>query len=168
VRAWRAGAAGIGVALVLMGCASHRRPGDAYRSSKGYRVSLPGGDWRRVSESRADLELRHAQAPAGILVNATCDPRVVHRPLDALPREILAGFTERVVQERDAGVVSGREAVHMVVEGQEDRGGDRVGLELYVLKGDRCVYDLVYAAPPADFPRWRGDFQRLVETFTLE
>jgi hypothetical protein len=37
-----------------------------------------------------------------------------------------------------------------------------------VVKGDRCVYDLVYAAPPADFERWRGDFQRLVGTFRLE
>ncbi len=168
MRAWRAGAAGFGAVLVLTGCAVHEGPGDGYRSSKGYRVSLPGQDWRVVHESRADLEFQHRQAPAAMLVNASCDPRLAGRTLEALRREILAGFSDRDVQERDGALVAGREAAHIVVDGQETREGERVRLELYVVKGDRCVYDLVYAAPPADFPRWRGDFQRLVGTFMLE
>ena len=129
---------------------------------------LPGHDWRVVSESRADLELRHRQAPAGILIHASCDPRLVGRPVEALRREILAGFSDRDVQVHDAVPVAGREAAHMVVDGQAGGPGERVRVELLVLKGERCVYDLLYAAPPADFARWQADFQRLVGTLTLE
>ena len=168
MRSWRAGAAGIGVVLVLTGCAGRQSPDDVYRSSKGYRVMLPGPDWRVVSESRADLELRHRQAPAGMLVNASCDPRLVGRAVDTLRREILAGFSDRAVQERDAVSVAGREAAHVVMDGQASRQGERLRVELFVVKGDRCIYDLLYAAPPADFARWRGDFQRVIATFTVE
>jgi hypothetical protein len=153
--------------LALTGCAGRRLEGDGYRSPKGYRVSLPGPGWQRVSDSRADLELRHGNA-AAILVNASCDSRLAGRPLEALGRELLAGFSGREVQARDTAVVAGRESAHLVVEGHEGRQGERVRLELFVLRGDGCVYDLLYAAPPAEFPRWRGDFQRLVGTFTLE
>lgn len=158
----------MGIVLVVTGCAGRLGPGDVYRSSKGYRVSLPSQDWRVVNDSHADLELRHRQAPAAMLVNASCDPRLADRPPEALRREILAGFSEREVQERDAVVVAGREAGHLVVDGRYRPQDERVRLELYVLKGERCVYDLLYAAPPADFERWRPDFQRLVETIALE
>jgi hypothetical protein len=156
------------IALVLAGCAARLGPGDVYRSDKGYRVSLPGQGWRVVRESRADLELRHRLAPAAMLVNASCDGRLAARPLPALRRELLAGVSERQVQEQGTVAVAGREAVHMVVDGQVSGRDRRVRLELYVLKADRCVYDLLYVAPPADFSRWREDFQRLVETFMLE
>jgi hypothetical protein len=157
----------MGLVLALMGCAGRPLPGDVYRSPKGYRVNLPGPGWQVMSDGRADLELR--QGPrAAILVNASCEPRFASRPLEALPRELLAGFSSREVQERDAPVVAGRESAHLVVEGQDGPRGERVRVELYVLKSDRCVYDLLYAAPPAEFARWRGDFQRLVGTFALE
>jgi hypothetical protein len=163
-----AGAAGIGIALILAGCAG-RPPRDAvYRSGKGYRVALPPQDWYVVRDSRADLELRHREAPAGILVNASCDSRVAGRSAEALRREILAGFSDREVRAQGALSVSGREASHTVVDGRPGARDERVRVELLVLSGDRCVYDLAYAAPPADFARWQPDFQRLVGTFTLE
>jgi hypothetical protein len=139
-----------------------------YRSSKDYRVVLPGPDWRVVAESRADLELRHRGGAAAMLVNATCDPRLAGRPVEALRREILAGFSGREVRERASTSVAGRPAEHLVVEGRAARPEERVRVELVVVKGERCVYDLVYAAPPEDFARWRSDFQRVVETLTLE
>jgi hypothetical protein len=129
---------------------------------------LPGQDWRVVSESRADLELRHREAPAGIVVNASCDARLVGRPVEALRREILAGFSDRDVEVQEAASVAGREAAHMVVEGRAGDPAERVRVELFVLKGDRCVYDLFYAAPPPDFARGQADFRTLVGTLTLE
>ena len=91
------------------------------------------------------------------------------RPVEALRREILAGFSDRDVQVRDA-VVGGRSRGRRTWSwtGRSSGPGERVRVELFVLKGDRCVYDLFYAAPPADFARWQADFQRLVGTFTLE
>ena len=168
MRTRRAGAVWIGVVLVLVGCAGRQTPDAEYRSAKGFRVVLPGQDWRVVGESRADLELRHRGAPAGIVVNASCDSRLVGRSVEALRLEILAGFSDREVAVRDAVAVAGREAAHRGVEGQAGVTGERVRVELFVLKGDRCVYDLLYAAPPVDFARGQADFQRLVGTLTLE
>jgi hypothetical protein len=103
-----------------------------------------------------------------MLVNATCESRLRQRTMSALSREMLAGFSGREVREQAAASIAGREAVHMVVEGQRGGDRDRVRVELYVVRDDRCVYDLLYAAGPDDFPAWREDFQRLVGTFALE
>jgi hypothetical protein len=169
VRAWRASVAGLGIALALAACAG-RQASDSgpYRSSKGFRVVLPGGDWHVMRESRADLELRHRQVRAGILVNASCNRGQAQQTLAALDRQILAGFSLRDVQTRETISVAGRQASHIVLEGQTSPQGERVRVELLAVRGDRCVYDLVYAAAPADFARGREDFQRLVATFTLE
>jgi hypothetical protein len=37
---------------------------------------------------------------------------------------------------------------------------ERLRVELFVVKGERCVYDLMYAAPPVAFEQWRADFHR--------
>ncbi len=168
MRRWRAVLAGTGIALVLAACAGRQLPTGVYHSNKGYRVRLPGQDWQVVRGSRADLELRHRQATAGIMVNASCEVRLTQRTVNVLSREILAGFSAREVHERDAASIGGREAAHMVVEGQSGPSSDRVRVELYVVRDDRCVYDLLYAAAPGDFATWREDFRRLVSTFTLE
>jgi hypothetical protein len=139
-----------------------------YRSREGYRVTLPGPDWRVAGDSRADLELRHRQGPAGMLVNASCEARHAGRPLVALRREILAGLSAREVQVDETVSLGGREAAHMVVDGRSSGPEERVRVEVLVLKVDRCVYDLLYVAPPGDFARWQPDFQRLVGSFALE
>lgn len=168
MRRWQAACAGAGIALLLTACAGRQPPPGVYHSNKGYRVSLPGQDWQFVRGSRADLELRHRQARAGILVNASCAPRSTSPTVSVLSREILAGFSDREVHERDVASVAGREAAHMVVEGRGGPRSDRVRVELYVAQDDRCVYDLLYAAAPGDFATWREDFRRLVGTFALE
>jgi len=164
--AWRAGAAGAGIVLILAGCAGREAPDAVYRSSKSYRVALPGPDWGAVSASRADVELRHREAPAAILTNASCGPRLASHPIESLRREILAGFSGRDVQLHEAVSVGGREGTHMIVDGWVSRPDALVRVELFVLRGDRCVYDLVYAAPPGDFARWQAEFQRLVASFS--
>jgi len=168
VRRWQAVCAGAGITLVLAACAGRQAPPGVYHSDKGYRLTLPGPDWEPIRGGRADLELRHRQAKAGILVNASCEPRLTQRTVSVLTREILAGFSAREVHERDVASVAGREAAHVVVEGQSGPRRDRVRVELYVARDERCVYDLLYAAAPEDFAVGRGDFRRLVGTFALD
>ena len=168
MRRWQAVCAGAGITLVLAACAGRQPLPGAYHSSKGYRLTLPGSDWQPIRNSRADLELRHREAKAGILVNASCESRRSQSTVNVLTREILAGFTAREVHEQDVASIAGREAAHMVVEGQSGLRSDRVRVELYVARDDRCVYDLLYAAAPEDFATWRGDFRRLVGTFVLD
>jgi hypothetical protein len=51
-----------------------------------------------------------------------------------------------------------------VVRGSLD--GTAVGVEAVVVKGERCVYDLLYVAPAANFDTGRGDFRAFVESFS--
>ena len=125
---------------------------------------VPGPDWQVIESRRADLELRHRTTPAGILVNAACQPDTVRRSLDILQLQLLAGLRDRVVKEQEAVTLGSRPAVHALLEGRLDGDPERVGVESYVVKDDRCVYDLLYVAPPGAFEAGRGDFRRVVES----
>lgn len=156
------------VALGVSACAGGRIEGGVYRSAKGYRVALPGEAWTVAAGSRADLELRHRTGVAGMLANALCERAVSGRTLTVLTRHALAGLRERAVVERREVSLNGRRAAHTVLEGRMAEATGRVRVELYVMKSERCVYDLMYVAPPAAFATWRADFGRFVESFAAE
>ncbi|HEU4368670.1 MAG TPA: hypothetical protein VFV05_10640 [Methylomirabilota bacterium] len=156
------------VMLALGACAGRRIVDGVYRASAGYTVTLPGPAWAVAEESRADLELRHRTAPVGMLVHAVCDPAVTRRGWDVLGRHLLLGVRDRVVMEANEMPVNGRVASHRLLEGRMRQSDRRVRIESYTLKGGRCVYDLLYVAPPDVFDAWRGDFTRFVQSFAGE
>ncbi len=161
----RRGAAFVLAALALGGCAIGRIENGVYHSTKGYRVAVPGSDWTVVDSSAADLELRH-RGGAGILANASCDAPSA-APSKVLAMRLAFGLRNRVSLERDEVAVNGWPAAHAVLEGSADAGEPPMRVETYVLKHGGCVYDLVYAASPEAFERWRGDFARFVGSFAL-
>jgi hypothetical protein len=158
----------VAVALALGACAGRRIVDGVYHAPAGYRVRLPGPAWTVAGESRADLELRHRTAAAGMLVNASCDPAVARRDAGVLARHLLLGLRDRAMVEVDELPVNGRMASHRLLEGRMRQSDERVRIESYTLKGERCVYDLLYVAAPEAFDAWRGDFRRFVESFTGE
>jgi hypothetical protein len=158
----------LAAALALAACAGKRIHDGIFHGEAGYRVALPGPDWVVVEGSRADLELRNRAATAGMLVNALCDPAVVRRGADVLARQLVFGLRDRVELERGEVPVNGRVAAHRVLEGRMRQSEDRVRVESYTLKGQRCVYDLLFVASPEAFEGRRGDFQRFVESFEHE
>ena len=139
-----------------------------FHSPKGYRVAVPAGEWTVATQSRADLELRHRTEPVGMLVNASCARPSSRAAPAVLVRHLLSGLRDRTVISTEDIAVDGRVTRHSVVEGRLGREDDRVTLEVYVMRDARCVYDFLYAAPPASFPRWEGEFQRFVRTFASE
>lgn len=149
-------------------CAGRRIEAGVYYSPKGYRVTLPEAGWAVVEGSAADLELRRPDAGAGILVHATCGGRAASRSLSVLGRHLLIGLRDRAVRERGEVSVAGRPAAHAVLDARARPEGTLVTIETYVVKGERCVYDLAYVAVPAAFPRWRADFRRLAESLAVE
>lgn len=138
-----------------------------YHSPNGYRVAIPPAGWSLVEESRSDLELR-AGREAGLLVNSTCDPATVRERPRVLTRHLLLGLRDGRLIERADVTLAGRRGVRTVLEGRMQEAADRVRIEAYVVKDDRCVYDLVYVAAPETFDRWRPDFARVVESFATE
>lgn len=156
-------------ALVAAGCATAARiENGVFHSPKGYRVTVPGDAWRVTTDSRADLELRHRDGRAGMLVNASCDGARTRGPLDVLARHLLSGFRDRSVVTREDVSVNGKVARHAVVEGRLGDAGEPMTVELYVMRDDRCLYDFLYAAPPETFDAGRADFERLIRTFATE
>ena len=164
----RRAAALAAAALALGACAGRRIEHGIYHAPSGYRVALPGEGWNVVDDSRADLELRQRAAPAGMLVNALCDARVTHHGWDVLTRQLLLGLRERVVVETNDVPVNGRVAFHRLLEGRMRDSDERVRIESYTLKNDRCVYDLLYVAAPEAFEAGRAAFRRFVESFAKE
>jgi hypothetical protein len=154
--------------LALGACAGRRLVDGVYHAPGGYRIAVPGSAWTVVDDSRADLELRHREAPAGMLVNASCDPAVTGRGWDVLSRHLFLGLRDRVVVAADEMPVNGRIASHRLVEGRMRQSEQRTRIEAFTLKTDRCVYDLLYVAAPEAFDAWRPDFQRFVESFAGE
>jgi hypothetical protein len=153
------------IAAALAGCAGRRLDNGVFRSEHGYRVTVPGGGWTVVERSPADLELRRADGRAGMLVAATCQRAAARQRSSDLSRDLLLGLRERETLEENEASLAGRRGVHAVVEGRMRDGRERVRIESYTVKDQRCVYDLLYVAPPASFDAFRPDFARFVESF---
>jgi hypothetical protein len=153
---------------VLAGCAGRRLQDGVYRSEHGFRVTVPGPEWRVVDSSRAELELRRADAEAGMLAHATCRPDAARRSFSVLERHLLLGLRDRATLEAGETDLAGQRAVHLVVEGRPRDAEGRMRIESYVLKNARCVYDLLYVAPPGEFDVGRADFRRFVQSFAME
>jgi hypothetical protein len=167
-RAVAIGLLGVAVGLGVSGCAGRLITDGVFRSTKGYRVTVPGPDWTVVDSSRADLELRHRDGSAGMLVNALCDGGVTRRPAGALAHQLLAGLRDREIVRRVEVSVNGRTGTRMVVEALAAGPGSRVRIETVTVADAHCVYDLIYAAPAAAFAGRYADFDRFVASFVRE
>ncbi len=135
-----------------------------FYSAKGYRVALPTArEWQVAADGRADLELHRAASRAGILVNATCEGRAPTRPLAVLTRHLTFGIQGMEAREQSELTVAGHPAIKVLLTGRLD--GAPVEVEAYVVKGERCVYDLIYAAPPGEFAEGKADFEAFLSSF---
>ncbi|MBI4588133.1 MAG: hypothetical protein HY725_04800 [Candidatus Rokubacteria bacterium] len=135
-----------------------------FYSPRGYRVTLPVAQgWEVAADGRADLELRRPASQAGILLNATCEGKAQTRPLTVLARHLTFGIQGKEVLEQAELTVAGHRAFRVLLQGRLDDAPVRV--EAYVVKGQRCVYDLAYVAPPAEFVGGVEDFRAFVRSF---
>jgi predicted Zn-dependent protease len=153
-------------ALAFAGCAGKRIEQGVFHSPKGYRVTVPDGPWSALLRGAADLELRDRPGQAAMMVHASChEPRA---SLDVLERHLLFGLRHRSVVSSENVSVDGRPARHAVLEARLADAGEPVKLELYVVRDGGCVYDFIYAAPPASFALREEEFRRLVASFARE
>jgi hypothetical protein len=158
----------VAIVFAVAGCAGRRLDNGVYRSEHGYRIAVPGPGWIVVERSPADLELRHADGRAAMLIAATCQRAATRVRYADLERHLLLGLRDRETLQEEETSLAGRRGVHVVVEGRMRDRPERVRIEGYTLKDARCVYDLLYAAQVAAFDALRGDFARFVESFAAE
>jgi hypothetical protein len=72
-------------------------------------------------------------------------------------------WTDWEVIEQEETKLVGRNALRTVVEAELD--GMERKTELYVVKKNGCLFDLIYSSRPGDFNAGRSDFRRVVEGF---
>ena len=167
---WRRRIALAATALAAGGCAGPRveLAHGTFRAPQLFRVTVPGGEWTVARASESELELRHGATRAGILANADCGSALAGQDLAMLARRLFVGLQARDTLSNGAATVAGLPAIHATLQARVMGEDERMRVEAYVMKDDRCVYDLVYVAPAGAFAARRDDFQRFVESFVTE
>jgi hypothetical protein len=139
--------------------------GNVYRDEVvSYRVGDIPPSWRRIEVTNANLAFRDERDEASVLVNGRCGHRDDDTPLPALTNHLIMGTTDRefASQEIVPGF-DGREALHTVMRAKLD--GVVMQYDIFVMKKDGCIYDLVYVAPPDAFKQGAPAFERFAQGF---
>lgn len=148
----------------FVGCAP-RFDGRIYRSGDvAFAVPPIPASWRPVNERDAAIAFRDPASRATILVNGRCGLRTDDVPLGALTQQLFIDFTKRTIEEQTVVPFDGREAMHTRISADLD--GVPLRYDVWVLKKDGCVYDLLYFAPTDGFDAGLPAFTDLVRGFT--
>jgi hypothetical protein len=123
---------------------------------------VPSG-WRPIRVSDASLAFRDDAHAASVLVNGRCIPDDGDAPLSSLTGHLLLGTTERQFLVEETVAMDEREARHTVLQAKLD--GVLMAFDIFVLKKNGCVYDLVYVGTPDDARGGALEFERLARGF---
>jgi hypothetical protein len=128
-----------------------------------FRVPAIPATWERVDVTDASLAFRSDADEATVLVNGRCGGKDDDTPLPALVNHLVMGTTEREVEKEETIPFDAREARHVILKAKLD--GVQRSYDIFVLKKDGCVYDLVCVAPPARFAEATPAFERFASGF---
>lgn len=139
--------------------------GRVYRGD-GFAFAVPplSPTWRPLRDRDAALAYREPESQATVLVNARCGLSTDDVPLASLTHHLFIDFTKRSIDAQEVVPLDGREAMHTRMSALLD--GVPMRYDVWVMKKDGCVYDLLYFAPPETFERGLPRFDALVRGFT--
>lgn len=147
-------------ALLFAGCGhtSSLDDGVLHKGDVSVRFGPVPAEWTPLSVGGADLAYRDEAREGSVLFDVRCHGRDGDAPLRSLTEHLIMGTTARDVQREDTIPFDGREALHTLMTAKLD--GVAMQYDIYVLKKDGCVYDLVYVAPPDHFAAGVAPFER--------
>jgi hypothetical protein len=152
------------VAATPPGCGGARFEGNTYRGDGvAFRIPPPPRHWEPIDHSHAALAFRDAPNRATIMINARCGLDGEDVPLVALTNHLFLQFTEREIRAREVVPFDGREAMHSELTAKLD--GVPMSFDVWVLKKDGCVYDLLYVAPVGVGEGGLASFRAVVQGF---
>jgi hypothetical protein len=146
-------------ALLAMACAH----GDSFdegvlrKGDLAVHVGPLPSSWRRVDVDGADLAFRDEAHEGSALFDVRCGRRDDDASLAVLTSHLMMGTTDREVETQETIPFDGREAMHSLFRAKLD--GVPMRYDLYVMKKDGCVYDLVYVSAPDHFAEGMRDFE---------
>jgi len=117
--------------------------------------------WRRLPVDGADLAFRDEPHEGSALFDVRCHNRDDDAPLAVLTEHLIMGTTGREFESETVLPFDGREALRTVLRAKLD--GVPMQYDIYVMKKDGCLYDLVYVAPLARFAAGDADFERFAQ-----
>jgi hypothetical protein len=117
---------------------------------------VPAG-WRRVQVDGGDLAYRDDARSGSVLLDTRCSRRD-DAPLATLTGHLVMGTTDRQYEKQEVVPFDGREALHTLMRARLD--GVPMQYDIYVLKKDGCVHDIVYVAAPDRFADGAAEFER--------
>jgi hypothetical protein len=136
------------IATAAGACATSSFDGSVFRGPRvSFQVAPIPASWHRLDVADSDLAFRDDAREASILVNSRCASSDSDAPLVALGGHLIMGTTDRHVTREEVIPFDGREALHTALTARLD--GVPMAYDIYVLKKDGCVYDLVYLTVPA-------------------
>lgn len=138
--------------------------GGRYSDPKGYfDFTLPEDGWELLSWKDVDFALWVPKNGATIVITVT----PLQEDVDAttLTRHLLIAFERKHIISQGADKVDGREAVKTVLDGWVE--GAEVMAEVYVVKGEGVVYDIIFWAPRDAFPRTVEAFHHVLAGVNL-
>lgn len=146
------------------GCAASGFDGSVYHG-EGFAFRIPPASpgWSRLDASDAALAFRDEANHGTVMIHGRCGLDGDDVPLAALTAHLFLQFTEREIETQEVVPFDGREAMHTVLDAKLD--GVAMRYDVWVLKKDGCVYDLLYLAPKASFAGGHGSFEALVRGF---
>lgn len=149
-------------ALVLSACGPSFN-GAVYRGEDvAFRIPRAPEGWAPLEVSDASVAYRDEANGATIAVSGRCRGED-DVPLASLTQHLFIHFTEREIVTQEVVPFDGREAMHTVLVAKLD--GVSKKFDVWVLKKDGCVYDLLLIADPARFEAGLEAFGRLVRGF---
>jgi hypothetical protein len=116
------------------------------------------GEWQPLTIAGADLAWRDGPREGSALFDVRCRGKDDDAPLTVLTEHLIMGTTQRDFVAQDLVPFDHREALHTLMRAKLD--GVPMQYDIYVMKKDGCVYDLVYVAPPDRFEAGAADFDR--------
>jgi hypothetical protein len=144
---------------LIIGCAHGSLEGGVLHKG-GLRIEVGPvpATWRRVELDGADLAFRDDVSGGSALFAVRCGRRDDDAPLAILTEHLIMGTTDRETLGQEVIPFDRREAMRTLLLAKLD--GVPMQYDIYVVKKDGCVYDLVYVAPPERFAAGAAEFER--------
>jgi hypothetical protein len=138
--------------------------GNVYRDPQvAFRVDPAPPGWQTINVSDADVVFRDAAHEASILINGRCIPADGDAPLSSLTEHLIMGTTDREYLLEETLPLDAREARHTVLKAKLD--GVLMGYDVFVMKKNGCVYDIVYVGAPASMQAGTPSFETFARGF---
>ena len=150
---------GLTVTLVLCACAHTEtlQDGTLRKGDVSIRLGPVPAEWRPIRVDGADVAYRDDARQGSTLFDVRCGSRDDDAPLSVLTEHLIMGTTEREYDSQETVPFDGREALHTLMRAKLD--GVPMQYDIYVMKKNGCVYDLVYVAPPDRFSQGAAAFE---------